>query len=106
MRSTKEAVYKRKPDLRPYRDPCDPRLTVSVYVISYLSCHCVYCVLEVMLHGVVNQVLVVFSNMHNVLLVVEGWISEIFARLGGQCKSEEGFQSCSEKPDASFIPNN
>ena len=29
VRCTSEGVYKRKPDLRPYRDPSDPRLHVS-----------------------------------------------------------------------------
>ena len=29
VRCTSEAVYKRKPDLRPYRDPSDPRFSVS-----------------------------------------------------------------------------
>ena len=43
VRSTKEAMFKRKPDLRPYRDPCDPRLSVSVVpdcnFISYSAEH-------------------------------------------------------------------
>lgn len=29
VRCVPEAVHKRKPDLRPYRDPCDSRFTVS-----------------------------------------------------------------------------
>lgn len=29
VRSATESVYERKPDLRPYRDPCDTRLKVS-----------------------------------------------------------------------------
>ena len=36
-------MFKRKPDLRPYRDPCDPRLSVSVVpdcnFISYSTEH-------------------------------------------------------------------
>ena len=35
VRSLKEGVYKRKPDLSPYRESSDPRLTVSVY--SYVA---------------------------------------------------------------------
>ena len=30
VRCTQEGIQKRKPDLRPYRDPSDSRLTVSV----------------------------------------------------------------------------
>ena len=29
VRSVDESILKRKPDLRPYRDPCDSRFTVS-----------------------------------------------------------------------------
>ena len=32
VRSTTESILKRKPDLRPYRDPNDPRLSVSVHI--------------------------------------------------------------------------
>ncbi len=31
VRCVPEAVHKRKPDLRPYRDPCDSRFTVSLF---------------------------------------------------------------------------
>lgn len=30
VRCTQESVQRRKPDLRPYRDPCDSRFTVSL----------------------------------------------------------------------------
>ena len=39
VRYTSKGVYKRKPDLRPYRDPSDPRLSVSGTM-----CHADYCV--------------------------------------------------------------
>ena len=32
VRSTKESILKRKPVLRPYRDPCDSRFTVSAFL--------------------------------------------------------------------------
>ena len=35
VRCTQEGIQKRKPDLRPYRDPSDSRLTVSVLDPSY-----------------------------------------------------------------------
>lgn len=84
VRSSKEAVYKRKPDLRPYRDPCDPRLTVSVYAVAastfYFSKYTVY------LHSRhdISKSDSIF-NMHMqyyVLLVVGGWISGVRTKLG------------------------
>jgi hypothetical protein len=40
VRCTSEGIHRRKPDLRPYRDPSDPRLSVSgilsiVYMYMY-----------------------------------------------------------------------
>ena len=50
VRCTSESVYKRKPDLRPYRDPSDSRLCVSGSFDSYNYClgtlhsyACMYC---------------------------------------------------------------
>lgn len=34
VRCVPEAVHKRKPDLRPYRDPCDSRFTVSFSIVA------------------------------------------------------------------------
>ena len=42
VRCTSEGVYKRKPDLRPYRDPSDPRLSVSRTMCPAEYCVCVY----------------------------------------------------------------
>ena len=38
VRSLSECVHSRKPDLRPYRSPDDPRLQV-IHNIHYYTCH-------------------------------------------------------------------
>lgn len=41
VRCAMESVYERKPDLRPYRDPCDTRLKVAQFSIWSLVLICV-----------------------------------------------------------------
>ena len=49
VRCTQEGIQKRKPDLRPYRDPSDSRLTVSVLDPSHTHKLIVYQLLWVIL---------------------------------------------------------
>lgn len=39
-RSMTECIYKRKPDLRPYRSTSDHRLNVCVFFFFFFDCHC------------------------------------------------------------------